>query len=189
MRRLPRSICVTRPSNSELETMGSIRRARSPRVSRSGSRESPFVALEVTMPVTLCATSLPERAKATISPGAISFAVARSMVTRSPGLIAGTMLVPETRRRTLPALRTALATRLHADAFGALIRSDWVILTGDLPGQTSGSETSGKLPVLVTPRLGGVDLAASERGDLEDTLKAEGRRFVRLLLVDRFLRF
>lgn len=107
----PRSIRVTRPMNSALETDASFRRMWSPRVTRTSSLEP---AVLVTARWTI---SWPSRAKTTISPGKISLTLDGSTTIRSPGRIAGTMLMPDTLKQTRPKVRAASAARSQPSVF------------------------------------------------------------------------
>src|ERR1019366_1861202 len=65
---------------------------------------------------TRCTNIRPSREYSTISPLEISDTPARWTEIRSPGCMEGTMLVPKTRRRTSPNVRTTSPAKPHACA-------------------------------------------------------------------------
>ena len=110
----PRSIDTTVPSNSSARKGSSAASNESPRVVIVAVGFSPASARG---PITRCATNLPLRSATAISPRSIFSAARRSTTNTSPGQTAGIMLIPVTRTRTRPNVRTTSPANSQPSAF------------------------------------------------------------------------
>jgi|SRR5579863_5627925 len=159
---------TTRPNNSSEETGGSSWRKRSPRVIKHVSSGLSASALTFRS-TTRCTTNRPFRENTTTSPGEISCKRAWWIETKSPGRMEGTMLVPETRRRTPPNVRTTSSASPHANSVEAFPLRPVRILNGRLRGFRT---------EMAAALRAANQFAARQRRDFEHSLESQRRRLI-----------